>query len=121
MLYTPIKTDYCHEDDRGSLVQLFHDGWRQANVVFSKKGTVRGGHYHKENREAFYIINGMLEATFLLGAEQETNVFKTGDFFAIEPNIVHTFKYLENTLLLGFYNLGVENDRGGVFDIFSMP
>ena len=53
---------------------------------------------------------------------RQTHVFKTGDFFAIEPNTVHTFRYLENTLLLGFYDLGVEKmSGGGVFDIFSMP
>lgn len=120
MLYTPMKTDYYHEDDRGNLVQLFHDGWRQANLVFSKKGTVRGGHYHKENREAFYIISGMYEADLVLNGEQQTHVFKTGDFFAIEPNTVHTFRYLENTLLLGFYDLGVEKMSGGGYSISSV-
>lgn len=118
-MYEILKPDFCHEDDRGSLVQLFHEGWRQVNVVSSKGGTVRGGHYHKNNREAFYIINGSCEVTLALNGEQQTRTFKAGDFFAIEPNTGHTFKYLEDTLLVGLYDLGVE-DKGG-FDIFEMP
>lgn len=50
VMYTIMRPDFIHEDERGSLVQLLHDGWRQVNIIFSKDNTVRGGHYHKKNR-----------------------------------------------------------------------
>ena len=118
-MYEIIEPDFCYQDDRGSLVQLVHAGWNQINVVFSREGTIRGGHYHRENREAFYIINGSCEVILSLNGKQQTRIFKTGDFFAIEPNTGHTFKYLEDTLLLGLYDRGVEAIEG-TFDIFSL-
>lgn len=116
-MYEIMQPDFRHEDERGSLVQLLHDGWSQVNVVFSKGGTVRGGHYHKENREAFYIISGLCEVTLSFNGEQLTRTFKTGDFFAIEPYTTHMFHYLEDTLLVGLYDSGVELSQGGM-DIF---
>lgn len=111
-MYEILKPDFCYKDDRGSLVQLVHDGWRQINVVFSKEGTVRGGHYHRKNREAFYIMNGSCELTLRIKDRQQVKTFKAGDFFAIEPGTVHTFSYLEDTLSLGLYDLGVEEAGG---------
>jgi len=54
---------FTFNDDRGTLVQLVHEGYKQMNVVTSKKGVFRGGHYHKMNREVFYIISGHFKFT----------------------------------------------------------
>lgn len=56
-----IKTDFEFSDDRGTITQLIHGGYKQINVITSKKGVFRGGHYHKENREAFYVVSGALK------------------------------------------------------------
>ena len=34
-----IKTDFEFSDDRGTITQLIHDGYKQVNVITSKKGT----------------------------------------------------------------------------------
>lgn len=120
-MFKILRPDFCHEDERGKLVQLIHDGYKQVNVVFSKGGTVRGGHYHKQNNEAFYIVSGSCEVTLFMNGKQETQLFKAEDFFAIEKNTGHTFKYLEDTLLLGFYDAGVVDTSGGGYDIYPMP
>ena len=117
MYYSVLTPDFSHEDDRGKLIQLVHDGWKQINVVFSKGGTIRGGHYHRENREAFYIIDGCCEVTLEQGKSVEVHTFKTGDFFSIHPGTCHTFQYLQDTLLIGLYDKGVETGDG--FDIIS--
>ena len=36
-----LTPDFIHNDDRGTLVQLVHEGYNQVNAVFTKKGTVR--------------------------------------------------------------------------------
>ena len=63
MLINILKPDFTFNDDRGTLVQLVHEGYSQMNVVTSKKGVFRGGHYHKINREVFYIISGHFKFT----------------------------------------------------------
>lgn len=102
------EPDFQFRDERGELVQLVHDGFRQINVITSKKGVVRGGHFHKRNREAFYIVSGKLE----LAVDGETSLFETGDFFQIEPYDSHSFYFLEDTVLVSMYSDGVEEKNG---------
>ena len=103
-----IKTDFHFEDERGTIDQLIHDGYKQINVITSKKGVVRGNHYHKLNDEAFYIVSGSLK---LIVGDQEYR-FKAGDFFGIEPYDMHSFAYLEDTVLVSMYSSGVELPDG---------
>ena len=53
-----LAPDFVFENEAGCLKQLVHDGWKQVNVITSVRGSVRGGHYHKFNREAFYVVSG---------------------------------------------------------------
>lgn len=108
-----IKTDFRFVDDRGTIEQLIHDGYKQINVITSKKGVVRGGHYHKENDEAFYIISGELN----LDVNGESYHFSAGDFFGIEPYDMHSFEFLADTVLVSMYSNGVEK-ADGTKDIF---
>lgn len=119
MLYEIIKTDFHHEDERGSLVQLVHKGYKQVNVIKSKGGMVRGGHYHKLNREAFYVVSGSCEVCFTKEGVKEKGIFSAHDFFEIGPYVGHTFNYLEDTVLVGLYDIGVEMPDGGK-DIFPI-
>lgn len=113
MLYM-IEKDFQFADGRGCLVQLVHDGYRQINVISSKKGTTRGGHYHKENREAFYIVSGQLVVTVNGTAHR----FKEGGFFGIEENDLHSFFFEEDTVLVSMYSTGVER-QDGTKDIYT--
>ncbi|MEE1011317.1 MAG: cupin domain-containing protein [Acutalibacteraceae bacterium] len=107
-----IKPDFVFEDERGTLTQLIHEGYNQINVVTSKAGVERGNHYHALNREGFYVVDGsfLLEAT--LNGKSESYQFKKGDMFIIEPNVMHRFVYLEDTVLVAFYDKGVELPDG---------
>ena len=108
-----IKKDFDFCDDRGTIVQLIHNGYRQINVITSRKGVVRGGHYHKQNEEAFYIVSGELTVT----VNGETAHFKAGDFFGIEAYDMHSFNFMEDTVLVSMYSYGVEM-KDGTKDIF---
>ena len=109
-----IKEDFSFKDERGTIIQLVHIGYQQINVITSKKGVIRGGHYHKNNDEAFYIISGELTVT----VNGENYHFKSGDFFGIERNDIHRFSFLEDTVLVSMYSSGVELGDG-TKDIFS--
>lgn len=102
-----LKPDFSFDDDRGSICQLIHEGYSQINIVSSVKGAIRGNHYHKINREAFYIISGRISLFVSKDGKEEKYEFKSGDMFEIAPGVVHNFDFLEDTLLIGMYDKGV--------------
>ena len=108
-----LTPNFVFPDDRGLLVQICREGYRQINAVFTKKGAVRGNlHYHKHTKEAFFILSGRVRVTAVRGDFTEEREFCTGDMFLIEENVRHTFVYLEDTYLVGLYTAGVENPDG---------
>lgn len=109
-----IKTDFFFEDDRGTITQLIHEGYSQINVITSKAGVFRGGHYHKCNDEAFYIVSGELD----IEVNGVTERFKSGDFFGIEANDMHSFHFLKDTTLVSMYSDCVELPNGSK-DIYT--
>lgn len=108
MLISILEPNFEHMDERGGLIQLVREGYRQVNYVYSKGGSVRGGHYHKLNTELFYIIRGRLELQLERNDEKEVYTFADRDMFLIPPEVKHTFKYLEDTELISMYDRGVE-------------
>lgn len=117
MLIEQLKTDYEYQDGRGMLAQLIHKGYSQVNVVASKAGVTRGGHYHKLNTEAYYMVQGSCRVTAYNKQEKETGIYRAGDFFRIGPYIAHDFDYLEDSVLVTMYSMGVELGNG-VMDIY---
>lgn len=118
MLIDIIKPDYIHEDDRGRLIQLVHEGYSQFNIISSKKSSLRGGHFHKENSEAFWVISGRFRLDAEKDGMKESYDLKEGDMFVIPPYVIHSFYYEEDTLLASMYSKGVENNDG-TKDIFK--
>lgn len=112
MLIDIIKPDFKYNDERGVLIQLIRKGYTQVNIIMSKANVSRGGHYHKLNTEAYYIIQGKCEVIARRGEESEQIIFTEGDFFRIGPYITHNFNYLEDSILVTMYSLGVELDNG---------
>lgn len=111
-LYETRKVDFQHKDERGSLTQLIHGGYRQINVLESKKGSMRGAHFHKRSMEAFYLISGSVDVEFKSKEEEKTVIFKQGDFFEIHPFVLHNMYFTENCLMVQMYDIPVENEDG---------
>lgn len=118
MLIEILKPDFIHEDERGRLTQLVHEGYSQFNIVSSKKGVLRGDHFHKENREAFYVISGRFRLEAEKDGVKESYTFTQGDMFVIPDHVIHSFYYEEDTVLAIMYDKGVEKDDG-TKDIFK--
>lgn len=107
-----IEPDFRFENENGILVQLVHDGWKQVNAIFSLGGKKRGGHYHKYNKEAFYVVSGSFKLVVWNNNDKEEYWMKKGDMFVINEYVFHTFDFLEDTLLVSMYSNGVEFDFG---------
>lgn len=107
-----LRTDFQFDDDRGSLVQLVHEGYKQVNVVTTKAGVFRGGHYHKLNHEVFFVVYGEFKFVAEKDGVKEEYIFKEGDMFEVLPYVMHSFYYLKDTLLVALYDKGVELENG---------
>lgn len=112
MLIEKIKADFEHKDERGTLIQLVRRGYSQINVITSKGGTFRGGHYHQLNTEAYYIVSGSCKVTASKDGEKEIRIFREGDFFRIGPYVAHDFEYIEDSVLVTMYSFGIELGNG---------
>ena len=111
-LFERLAPDFAFEDTRGKLTQLVHGGYTQINVLKSRKGVFRGGHFHKVSREAFFVVSGQVEVTFEKAEEQQTVLFQPGDFFRIPPLVVHSMRFFEDCTLVAMYDIPVEREDG---------
>lgn len=114
-----ISHEFIHCDDRGKLVQLVSGNeWSQINYIKSKANAFRGGHYHKINRELFYVIDG----EFILSLDLRSTILKykmvAGDMFVISPLVYHSFHFISPTDLITMYDKGVEL-KDGKMDIYQ--
>lgn len=112
-LIEKLTPDFTFTDDRGTLTQITSGGYSQINAVFTNKGAVRGRfHYHKENKEAFFIIKGKVLVRAEKDGEEEEYIFTDGDMFLVNEYVRHDFNYLEDTYLVGMYSGCVEKEDG---------
>lgn len=118
-LYAFATPDFQYKDERGSLIQLVREGYCQINFVTSAAGSFRGGHYHKLNRELFYLIRGDIEVTLESQTESECVHFAAGAMFFIPPYVRHSFRYLSDTEMIALYDNGVEQAEGKM-DIYEV-
>ena len=107
-----LNIDFEAADKRGSLVQLVHSGYTQVNVLRTRKGQERGGHYHEGSNEVFYVIDGMVTVNAFSNTERETKTYRKGDFFLIPAGTVHSMYFPEDTVMVGMYDVPVEKEDG---------
>lgn len=112
MLIEILKPDFEFEDERGTIIQLVREGYRQVNFITSRKASSRGGHFHKQNEEAFYVIKGKFRLTVSKGSQTENYNFKKNDFFKIPAGVEHSFEFHTETCLISLYSKGVELKNG---------
>ncbi|MCH5197585.1 MAG: cupin domain-containing protein [Oscillospiraceae bacterium] len=108
-----LTPDFLYPDERGLLVQLCGGGYEQVNAVFTKKGSIRGNfHYHKNTKEAYFVLSGKILLTAEKNGVTEKRVFETGEMFLIEEFVKHSLDFIEDTYLVVLYSKCVENADG---------
>lgn len=117
-LFSYKKTDFVNCDERGKLVQILHKNCKQVNLLISKKGTMRGNHYHKKAKESFFIITGDVKVIFSYKDQKEEKTFKQDDFFEIYPLVKHEMYFLSDCTMIAIYNRNIDRIFCGK-DIFK--
>jgi len=100
------------EDARGTITDIFvNDPKQHCTIIFTKKGGIRGNHYHKVSRQHDFIVSGSMEAYGQVVGEGAVtkNMLNPGDLAVWEPGEAHEFVALEDTVFITF----VDGLRGG--------
>lgn len=95
------------EDERGAIYDLLDkDNISHIGMITSKKGAVRGNHYHKGAKQITYILKGKMELrTKNMNQENSqisTMILEEGDIVAIPKMVAHSLKALEDSTFLIF-------------------
>ncbi|MDE1878499.1 MAG: hypothetical protein KGI07_08270 [Thaumarchaeota archaeon] len=95
-----MKFEKEHEDARGKIVFYSQDKMR-INLIETRKGFARGGHYHKYEQD-HTLISGQIEVRFYdISTKQETiKTYKAPSIIHIEENIAHLFIALEDSIFI---------------------
>jgi len=87
-------------------VVMTDGSWEEINYMTTKKGFVRGGHYHKETKEILFIIKGEVRVNYKqmeksredqVGLANGEFTLKRAEWCVFEPNTLHTIAAKEDT------------------------
>lgn len=108
------RVEPAFTDHRGTIANIVPDELiEHIAVIVSKKGAVRGQHYHQQDSHYSYIVFGKCEYTESYEAfinlkasevfiERETCILEAGDIVFTPPGIPHKFEFLEDSLFFAF-------------------
>jgi quercetin dioxygenase-like cupin family protein len=96
------KIKSTHEDERGSITDIVEQvGFNGATIIQSKRGSVRGNHFHKKTIQHLYVLSGMMKC---LAQKPEEPVMEAiveqGDLVSHDLLESHSFEALSDTLFL---------------------
>ena len=106
-------------DERGIISNYYvDDSINMIGYVESKKGSIRGNHYHPVQTQKCLLIKGKYISVTkdLLNPSSvvETRLIKDGDLSTIPPNVAHTMVFLEDSVFLNLVNGEREHENYGM-------
>lgn len=109
---TQIKPVF--EDHRGTIADLVEGkGIQHVGLIVSKKGAVRGNHYHKKATQYTYILKGKVEYyrkdLRVASAQVEKFVVGPGTLSIEPPQVAHALVALEDTEFLDMTDVSRED------------
>ena len=90
-------------DSRGAIQTLADADIRTAQIITSKKGTVRANHYHKTDWHYCYVVSGSIDYYHRpVGSKEKPEhlLVKTGQVFFTPPMVEHAMVFPEDTTFL---------------------
>ncbi|MBI4395396.1 MAG: hypothetical protein HY583_04260 [Candidatus Omnitrophica bacterium] len=95
--------DVAYHDQRGDIANVFEGRIGHIALITSKKGSVRGNHYHCEDYQYIYLISGAFESHSVNvrdPSRKQVLKVKPGDLVDTPPFIAHAQKFTENSVFL---------------------
>ena len=101
-------------DARGLITNIFEGRVEHVALITSKKGSVRGNHYHKQDHQYIYLVSGAFESHSVdvqnPGKKQVLKV-KAGDIVNTPPMTAHAQKFTEDSVFLALSTRQREQGR----------
>src|SRR3989338_5547812 len=90
-------------DERGLITNIFEGRIEHIALITSKKGSVRGNHYHKEDYQYIYLVSGEFEShccDVRNPGKKQVLMIKPGDLVDTPPYIAHAQKFTKDSVFL---------------------
>jgi len=97
-----VHKESVFEDERGQIMDILENEIiEHVTIISSKKGAIRGDHYHRESVQYVFVLKGSLELfTQMPGEEIKTTIIRTGDLALTSPMEKHTMVAIEDSEFL---------------------
>ncbi|MBI2142210.1 cupin domain-containing protein [Candidatus Woesearchaeota archaeon] len=110
-----IKIRPAFADERGEIKNVLEEPISHVAVITSKKGAVRGNHYHPKQIQYVYLVSGKYESVSKdagkQGAKEEKIMVEPGCLVVTPPMIAHAMRFLEDSVFLNLTTGGRDNDK----------
>lgn len=107
-----VKRKVDFKDVRGTIMDIFvKEPYEHCVIVHSKKGSVRGNHFHSKSQQSDFMLYGTMRAYCRKQKSKkiETFVVRPNDVTYWDKGEAHEFIALEDCAFLSFVN----GPRGG--------
>lgn len=118
-----ITLPISYQDGRGIIRDILSGVAIDAiTVITSKKGAVRGNHYHKKTHQYDYILKGSLLCVSRKGerGRKLKRILNAGDLMYHAPGERHGYKALKDTEFLTF-TYGPRRGMDFEKDVYRLP
>ncbi|MCM8759632.1 MAG: cupin domain-containing protein [Candidatus Omnitrophica bacterium] len=111
-LFSPLVLDFGYNDFKNTghiefiIANEIKEGYC-GKFIFMFKGQRCPEHYHKIKHETFFVLKGKV----LMEFDGEKIVLNPGDVLPMDRNKLHTFKALENSLIIEVSQPSMKNDN----------
>lgn len=97
-----VRREPYVRDARGSIMDVVQDGHVQhVTVIHSKRGAVRGHHYHKETTQQVFVLSGLLRVLWRMPGEQAQDMLvEPGDLITHPPLERHALEAVEDSVFI---------------------
>ena len=100
------------KDNRGTITDIFANSPKDhATIIFSKKGAIRGNHYHKKSVQYDFVVSGQLTVLSQKVGQKKIykNILRPNDLMRHDPMEVHAIIADKDSIFIAF----VDGLRGG--------
>ena len=111
----------AHRDARGAILDVLAGVKIDAvTLITSKKGAVRGNHFHKRTVQYTYVISGRLRYLTSRAGVVFQRMLRPGDLIESPPGETHTFVALEDCTFLSL-SRGPRQGKDFEKDTYRLP
>ncbi|VVB67730.1 Cupin [uncultured archaeon] len=97
-----INKKCAFEDERGEIIDILeNEAIEYVTFISSRKGAIRGNHYHNDSIQYAFVLKGSLKViTQIPGSEVESKIARSGDLIFTPQREKHVLIALEDSEFL---------------------